>query len=299
MVVELVNEDFRKGHLREQQPGIQREIFHNASAIESGRADIDDSISNRAKGVSLIIPAYNEADRISKALDAYIPVLDSMNLQYEIIVIIDGKDETHKIVNGYNHEKIKCYHFNSKLGRGGAILKGFEVSAYSIIGYTDADGSLSPHDLPTLIGYCGKFDCVVGSRWIEGSKWINKEPMFNSIAGRVYNLLIRGILGVPISDTEGGGKFFRARVIDSTLPKIRVTNRAFTASLFYHIRRKSFTIAEVPITWDHDGNTRMPVMKAIPVMFITLVGVRLMNLPVRRLAPRFLLDFFIRKFSTT
>ena len=299
MVGELVNEEFRRGYSHERQPEIQGEIFHESNSTAAGRTDPDGSISSRAKGVSLIIPAYNEADRICKALDGYIPILDSMSLQYEIVVIIDGKDETHKIVNDYNHEKVKCYQFNSKLGRGGAILKGFEVSTYSVVGYTDADGSLSPDDLPTLITHCGEFDCVVGSRWIEGSKWINKEPKFNSIAGRLYNLLIRGILGVPISDTEGGGKFFRAGVIDSTLPRVRVTNRAFTASLFYHIRRNRFTIVEVPITWDHDGNTRMPIMKAIPVMFVTLVGVRLMNLPLRRLAPRSLIDFFIRKFSTT
>ncbi len=246
----------------------------------------------------MIIPAYNEADRISRALDSYIPVLDTLNMQYEIVIIIDGKDETQKVVEGYNNQKIRCYRFDNKLGRGGAILKGFQVSTYSIVGYTDADGSLSPEDLPTLVEQCETYDCVVGSRWIPGSKWKNKEPVFNTFAGRIYNLLIRGILGVPISDTEGGGKFFRRETIDVTLPKIRVTNRAFTASLFYHIRNNRFSITEIPITWDHDGNTRMPILKAIPIMFITLVGVRVMNLPFSRVVPNSVIDFFIRRFAT-
>ncbi len=295
---EIINNELDRGLFHGRETVFNNTELEDDSFGAIGGNQANKSISERRLGISLIIPAYNEADRICRALDSYIPALDILNMQYEILVIIDGKDETQKIVEGYKNQKIRCYKYDNKLGRGGAILKGFEVSTYSIVGYTDADGSLSPEDLPTLVGECAAYDCVVGSRWIHGSKWKTKEPLFNSLAGRIYNLLIRGMLGIPISDTEGGGKFFRGNVIDATLPKIKVTNRAFTASLYYHVRSNRFSITEVPITWDHDGNTRMPILKAIPIMFITLVGVRIMNLPFSSIIPHSVIDFFSHKFAT-
>jgi glycosyltransferase involved in cell wall biosynthesis len=256
------------------------------------------AIKDRIPGVSLIIPAYNEADRICKSIDAYVPVLSAIGMPFEIVVIIDGKDDTRQVVDAYGNGNIRCHTFQGKLGRGGAILKGFQVSRYSIVGYTDADGSLSSKDIPKLVELCNSYDCVIGSRWLNQSRWIHKEPRFNSIAGRVFNLLIRGILGVPVSDTEGGGKFFRGEVLDSVLSKVSVTNRAFTASLFYHLQSDGYSITEAPITWDHDGNTRMPISKAIPVMLFTLLGIRLMNLPISRMVPKTVVDFFHRRFST-
>lgn len=262
------------------------------------QSDTQQNEKTRMLGVSLVIPAYNESGRIKKSLDAYIPALTNIGLPFEIIVVIDGQDDTQNVVESYGDYRIKVHRFQNKLGRGGAILKGFQLSNFSMVGYTDADGSLSAYDLPTLIGFVKHYDCVSGSRWMKKSKWMNREPIFNSLAGRIYNLLIRGMLGVPLSDTEGGGKFFKATALENVISKVKVTNRAFTASLFYHLRREGFTLIEVPITWDHDNDTRMPILKAIPIMFFTLIGVRLMNLPVAHLIPSTVVNLFIHKFAS-
>ena len=105
------------------------------------------------------------------------------------------------------------------------------------------------------------------------------------------------MLGIPLCDTEGGGKFFNSSALDQVIPKVKVTNRAFTASLFYHLRRQGFSMIEVPITWDHDSDTRMPILKAVPVMFFTLIGVRLMNLPLYSLIPNKVVNIFVNKFA--
>ena len=74
-------------------------------------------------GISLIIPAYHEKNRIMKSLDKYIPVLESTGLKYEIIVVIDGEDGTENLLNGIKN--LSYYKTLLRLGKGGAVKKGF------------------------------------------------------------------------------------------------------------------------------------------------------------------------------
>ncbi len=251
----------------------------------------------RPAGISLTIPAYNEEDRIGKALESYLPVLRASGLQYEVNVIIDGNDGTEAVANAYSALGVKCHKFNRKLGKGGAIFAGIRMARYSITGYVDADGSLSAVSLAEIIRLARDYDCVVGSRWIVGSAWDRKEPLFNRVAGRVFNILVRGMLGVPIRDTQCGVKFFRTHLITELLSKTVVTNRTFDIDILYHARRDGRSMVEVPVRWSHDERTRMPILRVIPIMLLTLIGIRVMNLPLRRYVPKAAVDFFVSRYA--
>ena len=85
--------------------------------------------------ISVIIPAYNEEDRIEKTLVEYSKGLASLG-DYEIIVVCDGsKDRTAEIASKY----AKVLTFSNRLGKGGGVLEGFKVARGDIIGFTDAD----------------------------------------------------------------------------------------------------------------------------------------------------------------
>ena len=251
----------------------------------------------KPSGISLIIPAYNEEDRIGKALESYLPVLRATGLPYEVNVVIDGNDGTEAIVGAYSALEVKGHKFDRKLGKGGAIFAGIRMATYSITGYVDADGSLSAASLAEIIQLAENYDCVVGSRWVSGSVWDRKEPFFNRVAGRVFNMLVRGMLGVPIRDTQCGVKFFRTHLITELLSKTVVTNRTFDIGILYHARRDGRSMVEVPVRWSHDDRTRMPILRVIPIMFVTLIGIRVMNLPLRRYIPRSALDFFVSRYA--
>ncbi|MBX8640874.1 MAG: glycosyltransferase [Thermoplasmata archaeon] len=257
-----------------------------------------DSFKSKPAGISLVIPAYNEADRIGNALDAYLQVLQSIGLPYEVNVIMDGTDNTPEIVARYSERGVLGYRHSAKLGKGGAIIEGLKKASYNVTGYVDADGSLSPESLKTMLRYVNDYDCVVGSRWIDGSRWNREEPVPNRIASRLFNVLVRGLLGLPLRDTQCGAKLFRTEIVGELLSKTVVTNRTFDIAILYHAWRGGKRIVEVPVTWTHDDRTRMPILRVIPIMFVTLVGVRLMNLPVRKYIPRIVIDFFIRKYAS-
>ncbi|HEV2519403.1 MAG TPA: glycosyltransferase [Thermoplasmata archaeon] len=238
-------------------------------------------------GISIVIPAWNEEDRLARTLNKHIPALEARGTPFEVIVVVDGHgDRTAEVARSFADRGVRVLEFPSKLGKGGAIQKGLLEVKYDYVGYLDADGPISPVELGRLVDVLGEFDCAVASRWVRGSHAIRQEPLANRIAGRSWNFLTRSLLFIPLRDTQFGAKFFRRSVVLPVLRAVALTNRSFDVDLLYHIRKRGFRVSEVAVTWTHDPDTRMPIARAVPVMFLSLVGVRVMNLPIARWVPR-------------
>ena len=228
-------------------------------------------------GVSIVIPAWNEEDRLARTLERYLPALESRGEPFEVIVVADGHDRTAEVAARYSDRQVSVLRFPSKLGKGGAVLAGIRVSRFEYVGYLDADGPISPEEMYGLVSYLKDVDCVVASRWTRGASGAGAEPLFNRVAGRGWNFLTRSLLFLPLRDTQAGAKFFKGPVVRSLLKSVTLTNRAFDVDLLYHVRKEGGRLKELPVRWDHDLDTRMPIGRAIPVMFVSLLGVRVMN----------------------
>ncbi|MCL5252996.1 MAG: glycosyltransferase family 2 protein [Candidatus Thermoplasmatota archaeon] len=248
-------------------------------------------------GISLIIPAYNEENRIRSTLEGYIPVLKSLGMPFEIIVVADGNDNTTKIAEEFSSSGVRAYRFNRRLGKGGAIKTGFCLSSFSVVGYVDADGSLAPRDLARLVAGLESSDCVIASRWIRGSVWTRKEPALKRSLSRLFNFLVRGLLGVPIYDTQCGAKFYRKEILQRILPKVTVTNLTTDVDFLFHARKLGATITEVPITWEDKEGSRFSMFRMVTLMLITVIGIRVMNLPLRDYVPEKLVHLFYAKYG--
>lgn len=212
-------------------------------------------------------------------------------------MVIDGSDGTYDMVQAYSSQGVSGYRFDSKLGKGGAVRKGIELSRYGRVCWVDADGSLVPEDLRRMLEVSSKYDCVVASRWLNDSVWLEKEPLFNLAVGRVFNFLVRGMLGLPVMDTQCGAKIFRSEVAREVLSTTVVTNRTFDVAMLYHAMKLGATIKEVGVSWRHDHETRMPIFRVIPIMFITLLGIRVMNLPIKKYVPNRLVGYFVKRYA--
>ena len=249
-------------------------------------------------GVSIVIPAWNEEDRLVRTLERYLPALESRSEPFEVIVVADGvRDRTADVAGQYAERHVRVLRFPNKLGKGGAILAGVRVSRYEYVGYLDADGPISPQEMYALVDYLKDVDCVVASRWIRGASGAGSEPLFNRIAGRAWNFLTRSLLFLPFGDTQAGAKFFKGSVVRPLLHTVTLTNRAFDVDFLYHVRKAGGHVKEVPVRWKHDPATRMPVGRAIPVMFVSLVGVRVMNSRVGKHVPPKLIHWFLEEFG--
>ena len=237
-------------------------------------------------GISIIIPAYNERNRIKKSIDSYIPVIESFNLPYEIIVVIDGNDRTEDVIRHYKN--LKYFKSNVRLGKGGAVKKGLLMAQYQYVGFIDADGSLNPDDFKKMLQLIQGHCCVISSRYVRESKWINKEPLFNRFASRAFNIIVNLVLHLKVKDTQCGAKFFKSDIINDVIPHIQVSNRTFDVDILYHIKRQGYNIKEIPVTWNHNKGSRMPIKGAIFPMFLTVIAIKLMNSRIKDYVPELL-----------
>lgn len=251
-------------------------------------------------GLSIVIPAWNEEDRLTRTLDRYLPALAAHGLPFEVIVVSDGhRDATAEVAKGYSSSGVRVLEYSRKLGKGGAVFEGIKAARFDCVGYLDADGPIPPSEFLGLSLSLAEVDGVVASRWVRGSRVLRREPLLNIIAGRLWNFLVRSILFLPLRDTQCGAKLFRRSIVVPLLSAVALTNRAFDVALLYHIRKSGHQLKEVPVTWQHDVNTRMPIGRAIPVMFVSLLGIRVMNLPIAKRIPGEWVERFLERFGRT
>ena len=163
------------------------------------------------------------------------------------------------------------------MGKGGAILQGMNMSGGDIVGFVDADGSLSSEDLRKIILSVDDRSFVFASRYGKDSVWLKKEPLFNRMASRAFNFLVNSVLHLNVKDTQCGAKFMSKSVAKEILRQINVRNRTFDVSMIYHAKKSKAKILETPVTWKHDENSRLPIGHAILPMFLTILGIRFMN----------------------
>ena len=250
-------------------------------------------------GASIVIPAWNEASRLGPTLHRYVAAMQGRGEPFEIIVVADGRDDdTAGVARRFADKCVRVLEFPIKLGKGGAVLAGFAAARNDRVGFVDADGPVPEVELVEMIDLLGRYDCVVGSRWLPESHILRQERLPNVVAGRLWNMLTRTVLRVPVYDTQCGVKFLRRSTMESALRAVSLTNRAFDVDLLFHVRKAGGRILEYPVTWKHDPESRMPIARAVPLMLLSLLAVRLMNLPFARRVPSGLVRWFTGQWGT-
>lgn len=242
--------------------------------------DVDHRFRVGPNGVSLIIPAWNEERRLPGTLEQYVGLLEKYGDQFEVIVVADGvTDRTVEVAAEFAARRVRVLHFERQLGKGGAILEGFRSSKFDFVGFLDADAPITPVNLAFLLAELVESEGVIASRWMHRSVGQGRQSFSRAVFSRIWNILTRAILDLDLHDTQCGAKFFRREAVLKILNQVTLTNWAFDASLLFHFKRAGFRIQEVPVNWIDDPNSKMRLERAIPAMFLSLIGIRLMSLP--------------------
>jgi glycosyltransferase involved in cell wall biosynthesis len=204
---------------------------------------------------SLVIPAYNEENRIQLLFDE-ITVFDG-----ELIVVCDGTDRTAdcvgRIASGRRDLRIRCLVFDHRLGKGGGVIEGLKAARAPLVGYFDADGSTSISEMLRLFSHLSFSDCAIGSRWVPGSTLRVRQGIMRRMQSRAFNLLIRLLFGLNYRDTQCGAKVFKKAAIDSVLPEMTSRGFEFDVEMLWRLQRAGYTITEVPIAWQNKEDSRV------------------------------------------
>ncbi len=251
-----------------------------------------------AMKLSIIIPAYDEEERIGLMLDAYLPYFTELYGQdVEFIVVINGStDHTENIVNKYSEQNpcLKYIVEPERIGKGGALIRGFSRACGNLVGFVDADGSTPPEAFQDLADNIGDAGAIIASRWRRDAKVKPKQSLLRRTASRVFNLLTRMLFGLRITDTQCGAKLMRREAIMQVLPRLGITRWAFDVDLLFQLKRAGNRIIEIPTTWHDVSGSKIEIVRVSFEMFAALVRLRLLYSPFSRLVA--LYDKFIGPF---
>ncbi len=204
---------------------------------------------------SIVIPAYNEENRITPFFDA-IDRFDG-----ELIVICDGTDATADIVDAIATRRqdltIHCLRFDHRLGKGGGVLAGLRTAGSSCVGYLDADGSTGIDEMKHLFSSLSTADGAIGSRWIPGANLRVRQSILRQLESRAFNLLIRILFGLKYYDTQCGAKVFKKSAIDAILPMMKSRGFEFDVELLWRLRVAGYRVLEVPVEWQNKGDSHV------------------------------------------
>ncbi|MDO8725193.1 MAG: glycosyltransferase [Candidatus Methanoperedens sp.] len=207
--------------------------------------------------LSVVIPAYNEENRIKDTLIETCATLDSFPISYELIVVNDGSTdgtfvEASKIAEKRNN--IKVVHYTQNGGKGNAVRYGCKFVTGNFVTFLDADLELHPKQLKGFFESMKKYDAdiVVGSKRHPLSK-VN-YPYHRKILSWFYHLFVKAIFGLPVNDTQLGLKLFKREVIDSVIPKMLVKRYAYDVELLVIANRLGFSMVEAPIELNFKRN---------------------------------------------
>jgi glycosyltransferase involved in cell wall biosynthesis len=204
---------------------------------------------------SLVIPAYNEEDRITPLFDAI------TGFEGELIVVCDGTDGTADVVDQIatlrQDLNIRCLRFDHRLGKGGGVIAGLKAARSPLVGYFDADGSTGIDEMIRLFLMLSAAEGAIGSRWVPGSTLKVRQSLLRQLESRAFNLLIRILFGLAYHDTQCGAKVFKKSAIDAVLPKIISRGFEFDVELLWRLKCAGFRVIEVPIAWQNKEDSRV------------------------------------------
>ena len=230
--------------------------------------------------ISIVIPAYNEEQRLGPTLTAILSFLSQRPTRFaEVLVVDDGsRDGTARIVEQFSaaHPQIRLLRNPGNRGKGYSVRHGVLESRGEWILFTDADLSAPIEELDKLFDAVRRThaDIAIGSRALERSLIQVHQSWFRETAGRMFNLFLRLLTGLPFLDTQCGFKLYRRQAAQEIFRRQRLERFGFDAEVLYIARRLGFRCVEVPVRWSHSPGTKVSMLRDSLDMFLDLLRIR-------------------------
>ena len=208
-------------------------------------------IESGALDVTIVIPAFNEANRLPRTLIALTSWIDARPEHFEVIVVDDGSsDETSAIA--YNYPSIRFSALPCNQGKGAAVRHGILLATGDLILMMDADLAtpLSEFDLLKQSITSGS-DIAIGSRPLRTSTLSVRQPILRELAGRLFNFIVRTVSGLPFQDTQCGFKLWKSGPAKDCFTRCIIDGFAFDVECLVVAKALGYSVTEVGVKWAH------------------------------------------------
>ncbi len=228
----------------------------------------------------LLIPAYNEENRIEPVLRDYARYFQQQyHGKFQLVVVLNGcRDNTLGVVQrvAAEYPSISALEFREPIGKGGALIEGLKLAPLAdVIGYVDADGATPPAAFHDLLKRIPEADCVIGSRWLPGAVLHVEQTSKRQFASRVFHRIVEALFHMHIRDTQCGAKVMRRQAVERVHSTLRIADMAFDINLLYSLKRAGFRVLEVPTEWTDKIGSKVTLFRTSLTMFLSAVRVKL------------------------
>jgi len=212
--------------------------------------------------LSIVIPAYNEEDRIIHTLDASLAFLNQQHFHSEIIVVSDGStDHTRSVVEGFesgNKVGLRVIEYHPNRGKGYAVRAGMLDANGEMILFMDADYAVPIEEITKAVNLIESgFDVAMGSRTVAGAVVADHQNIFRELSAKLFNLIQMAYLGIFYTDTQCGFKMFTKTAACHLFGLQQLNSVIFDPEILWLAKNAGFRIAEFPVNWRHVGNSRI------------------------------------------
>src|SRR4029077_4374882 len=171
-------------------------------------------------------------------------------------------------------------------GKGYSVRNGMLHARGELLLFSDADLSSPIEESSKLFtAIAGGADVAIGSRWLQSELQTQRQPLHRQLFGRIFNLLLRLILGLKFKDTQCGFKAFTRRAAQAIFPLQQIERWGFDPELLYLAKKYGFKVAEVPVAWAHSTGTRISPLRDGTRMVLEMLKIRWNALTGKYAAP--------------
>jgi len=239
---------------------------------------------------SIIVPAYNEAERIGASLEHMLDYIAQSRWSAEIIVVNDGSsDNTPAVVQDYARRTpmVRMLENPGNRGKGYSVRNGMMNASGQVLLFTDADLSSPIEEAEKLFSLIesGDADVAIGSRYLRSELQTRKQPIHRRVMGRAFNLALKTILGLSYVDTQCGFKAFNRKAAIMIFPNMKIERWGFDPEILFLAKRYRLRVAEVPVSWAHDHRSKINPLRDGTRMLGELLRVRMNSMGGKYVAP--------------
>ena len=228
--------------------------------------------------LSVVVPCYNEQDRLPATVDAIKRYMAGRGLDYELILADDGSRDATPAAIAKAMEgapQVRTVRLPRNRGKGRALAEGVGITNGDLVLVTDADLSTPIEELSKLeAALAAGAGVAIASRSIKGSQVVVSQPIYRVLMGKTFNLIVQAMLLPGLWDTQCGFKLFRGDLARAVFAQLKTDGFGYDPEALYLAKRRGERIAEVPVVWRHSAPTKVAALRSSLDMFKDVVKTR-------------------------
>jgi dolichyl-phosphate beta-glucosyltransferase len=239
---------------------------------------------NSMKTLSIVIPVYNEEQRLDKTFEALLKLQVPRGLKLEKIIFVDDGSSDNSVANlksqipilkNRMEVDVKIISYQTNKGKGYAVARGMKESTSDYTLFCDADISTKFSEVRKFMPDIRKgMPIIIGTRKNGHSTVIRHQPFVREMLGRVFTLFSAMVLNTWATDFTCGFKAFSREAKDSLFPKLKIRRWSFDAEVIFLSRISGFEFAEVPVVWSDDRRSKVNLFKDVPGSIRDILTIR-------------------------